>query len=646
MGIPLRRHLPSLLLAGVLFVAVLWTAAPQLSTHFIGYEHVDHYGTQWFYWFVEQATRSGESPNHTDLFFYPWGKDIFAHTGTNVLDAYMALPFRLLLGPVAGYNVFVLVMLLVSALAFRSLARLVTQPEDTLSVDMAAVLFAFSPYVLSEVSEGRPTQAILLFPILCMRSALLAGRRRGARDAVLAGVFLALSGLQYWYYAFFGGMVILARGLWLAARPLPDAGGRLRTLGRHALIAAVALAITLPFAGALLLETAQGAEDIPGLLAVDQWDLYHSDPITREDHTIGLQNWQPLRHSAGFYMINEDREEIFLEHIVTMPLLTLPLLLLALWRPGRLERGSFAAMAATCVVIATGPLLLFGQTLLPNPLFIGLIKAIGFLQRLWWPSRMTAFLTILLGLAIAALLTQLQRRPRWQLAAAAALTVAWALDLRAAQLLPMPAWDATVPAGYRCLADGPEGALIELPYAWTQGHLYYQSTHGRPILGGMLENNATFTPEAFTRFRQENAFVSQLLDLNKTGLDPIEADDAARQEVYDLGYRYVVLQRDAFHIVKNQDEESVQRALRTRQRVMNKRMRDALGSPVYSDARVLIYAPWGDPPPCAQDAVEPDTEAVGLREISGVNGDVPPKEEQLVYRLFPPPDATDGGEQP
>ena len=59
----------------------------------------------------------------------------------------------------------------------------------------------------------------------------------------------------------------------------------------------------------------------------------------------------------------------------------------------------------------------------------------------------------------------------------------------------MSTWDAYVPAGFRCLAGGAEGAVIELPYSWTQAHLYYQIEHGRPIMGGMLENNETFTPD-------------------------------------------------------------------------------------------------------------------------------------------------------
>ena len=82
----MRNRLPLLILSVLLLVPLLGPALMRINREFLGIEYVDHYGTQWFYWFVEHQLRTGDSPNHTNLFFYPWGKDIFAHTGTNVLD--------------------------------------------------------------------------------------------------------------------------------------------------------------------------------------------------------------------------------------------------------------------------------------------------------------------------------------------------------------------------------------------------------------------------------------------------------------------------------------------------------------------------------------------------------------------------------
>ena len=40
---------------------------------------VDLFGTIWFYWWVKYCLVNGIDPSFTDIFFHPYGKDIFAH---------------------------------------------------------------------------------------------------------------------------------------------------------------------------------------------------------------------------------------------------------------------------------------------------------------------------------------------------------------------------------------------------------------------------------------------------------------------------------------------------------------------------------------------------------------------------------------
>ena len=44
----------------------------------------------------------------------------------------------------------------------------------------------------------------------------------------------------------------------------------------------------------------------------------------------------------------------------------------------------------------------------------------------------------------------------------------------------------------------------------------------------------------------------------------------------------------------------------TRLRRLTKRLRELVGTPFYEDARVAIYAPWGDPPTCDPETIEQD----------------------------------------
>ena len=84
---------------------------------------VDLYGTFWFYWWIDRCLTSLTDPSFTDMMFHPLGKDIFAHTGNNFVDAVLAWPVQALL-PYPGYQpVWVLVLLAVNGLTFWPLAR-------------------------------------------------------------------------------------------------------------------------------------------------------------------------------------------------------------------------------------------------------------------------------------------------------------------------------------------------------------------------------------------------------------------------------------------------------------------------------------------------------------------------------------------
>ncbi|MCK6503109.1 hypothetical protein L6R53_06895 [Myxococcota bacterium] len=601
-----------LALGAALALAVLGPSLPRLDSHLLGSEYVDHYGTQWFYWFTGHALATGQPMGHTDLFFHPYGKDIFGHTGTNVLDALLALPFRAALGPVGGYNAFVLAGALANVLATWRLVLRFT--ADRPAALLSALLLGLSPFVLFELVEGRPTQALLLLPLLYLERLWATAERRGLAAPLAAGLLLAMTGYQYWYYAFFGGVVALVTGLWSALRPAEGSGGPRAVLARHALVALVAAALVAPVVGPMLARTSagEGADAVPGLLNTALWTWGDQTPATVEGTVVGLYTWQPLRLTAGFFARNRAGEEIFLDYVALLPL---PVVLLALGglAVARPARGRLLAGLLACGLLALGPSIMVADLAFPNPLYIALAKALPFVRRLWWPARAMAFFVPLLGVAAALGLAWLRRRdPRAFWLGATATVALQGLHLQRNELLPFPAWDATIPAGYRCLVQGPPGALIELPYAFTQAHLYYQTVHGRPILGGMIENNPVFTPTESVALRQDNTWLRRVLAIGsslRTVDEGWTEEDA--QAVRALGYRYVVLQKDAF------DEQLaagglLSEAIKARRRMLLRDLQRMIGRPVYDDARVSIHAPWGDPSPCADEPPAPDTEVVGM----------------------------------
>jgi len=624
------------LVLGLLVSAlVLGQALPRIGDHFLGIEYVDHYGTQWFYWYLSDAVRHGRSLTHTALFFHPYGKDIFGHTGSNLLDAFLALPFLWGFGPVLGYNLFVLAGFVGTAWAFARLAR--DFVDDRLAIGIAVLIGTFSPYALFEAVEGRPTQALLGLGALFVRSLWRLGDRPRIWDALQAGLWLGLLGYQYWFYAVFFGLAAVVHGLWR----LFDGGG-LPSLGRHLVAALTALTLVGPVAFPMVADSVDHG-GVPGLLDVDAWTWATTPPVTVEGITVGLFEWHPLHGGTGFQVQNPDGTEVFLDHARWGPLGLVAILFLYLRYPGRLRRGPVLAVIALCTVLAAGPIVLVGQTALPNPVFVELLRAARFMRRLWWPARAYAVIVVLGVPMLAVALAEVRARlgaGRQQLVALG-LVALHLVGLRVDKLVPFPTWDATVPAGYRCLASGPAGAIIELPYSWTQAHLYYQTAHGRPIFGGMIENNPVFAPEAAVTLREDNTFAAALMALSR--LDRVEHDPVLpedRQAVRDLGYAYVVLQRDAF-VVTGDARSLMDNAARTRGRSMERSLSQLLGAPVWEDARIVIWSPWGDPAPCGEE-VERETVAVGRPDEDPAAMVQGTPEDQRIHRAM----ADSGGQPP
>ena len=585
----MKRWLPLLVVAIVAGGVILPALSPH---HLIGIEAADSYGTQWFYWLTGRNLLEGGSWSHTDAFFYPWGKDILGHTGANFLDALLAAPIRAVLGDVAGYNAAVLLMLVLNGLAFVPLASDLT--DDRRVVALSSALFALSPYALFELIEGRPTQA-LLAPLVLFVWAL---RREGWRMALLAGVLLAVSGSQYWFYTFFGGMIALGHGLVRAA-------SQPRILLTHALTAAVALLLCSPVAATLLASSASGTT--PGLLSTEFWSLSSVTPVTVEGMPIGLRVWQPFAGIVGDYTVNPmDGQRRFAPLAPQVPITALLCGLAVLIRPGRIRRGPWVAMVLIAALLSIGPVLLIGQTVVVEPLYLGMVKSLAFLRRLWWPARALSTLSILLAMSVTVVLSALASRGRLWIGGTV-VALLWAGELFVGGVAPLPSWDATPPAGYRCLAHGPPGALIELPHAWSRSHLYYQTIHGRPIMGGMLENQEAFMPFESAQLQWENSFLVGMRLIADLHTPQVPPSQAHRQQLYDLGYRYVLLHLDGY-VGRGIDHRHL--------RMADDRLRELLGAPVYADARVRIYAPWGGPSPCEGVELEPDTELVGRTEVA------------------------------
>jgi len=590
---PGRPPLLAVITFAALGAVVAWDVARAWTTEFLGAAYVDGWGTQWFYWWVGRQLLSGEGLASTDVLFFPWGKEVYLHTGGNVLDAAAALPVRWFLGPVAGYNVFAGLVLVVNALALSRLAGVLgAKPE---AAWIAGALFAFNPFALQELVDGRPTQAMMAFLVLFLAEVALCVRGRDAHAPWRAGGLLLLTALGYWFYAFFGGVAALAAGAW-GVVTAPRAR-RAATLGRLGLAAALGLLLTLPFALPML----GASEQVPGLLDSEALSLTQWRPSTREGIGVGIYVLDLLHRVAGFLVESKDEPGLLVfvpeDRVLLWTQLGAAAVGLAIW-PTR-WRGFVLALAGAALLIALGPMIQLGDVDLPNVPYLAMILGAPLLRRLWWPQRALAVVSIALAVAAAFALSRVQRLGRVALAGATALVaLAWAVELSANGLAPLPTWSARVPAVYRCLARaGLPGAVIELPYASTQQHLFYQAIHGRKIFGGMVEDNLTFTPPGQVEFRRANSLVRTLLAAAADAPfeeAPSEADTAA---VGALGYRYVVFDKSAYPAAAANGARVDTRA-EGRGRAVLSAITSVLGPPDYQDDDSALWAPWGGGDPC------------------------------------------------
>jgi hypothetical protein len=531
---------------GVLAVLLLGPAALDPLHRFVGSDWLDAYGTQWFYWWTERRLAGDDAGA---LLFFPWGKDLYRHTGGNLLDAAIATPLRWALGAPGGTNAFVLLILLSNAWGATRVAAAAGVEERSGRL-AAALLGLFNPFALFELQQGRPTQAMLVFPSLFIASL---ARPAGLRSGLSGGLWLALTGLTYWYYGILGGLLAVLASLARAVGGRPMGEG-----ARLALVGAVSLAVVLPFAAPMLRDLGDG--QVPGLLALADTPgpLGRLRLRTVEGDEQGL--FVLALSGRGGALIEPD-DLRFDPGVRLFGAAHLLAVLAGSLSARRATRRLALAVGAGALVFAVGPVVIVGRDFVANPLYLWGVERLDVLRRWWWPGRSVAWMHLIITMlgALAVQRVARARGRRWGLAAAVGLG-AWAAAVPARQgLAPLDWWPAQVSAGIHCLAQPAAGAVIELPYKLGQRPLYHQTIHGRPILNGMLVTKEAFTPPEMVALRNDNSAVALLLALGERDWrHPRDAWTAADlQALRELGYRTVVFRKEGYLRPRPQRDGSV-----------------------------------------------------------------------------------------
>jgi len=210
----------------ILSLIATYPAWLHLSDAVIGPEE-DNQQNYWTIWWYEQAIFENHiSPWFCPIMYHPFGSSLGLH---DVGPAY-ALPgalIALLAGPVAAYNLLILLSFPLAAISTYLLAA--DMRFSVAAAWTAGLVFAFSPFLPAHAQHHLQMTGIHWFPLLVL--ALRRTRARGSwKWPGLAALFFALSGLSSLYFAIFSAMLTAMILAWNSYADRNDLGGLVKRI--------------------------------------------------------------------------------------------------------------------------------------------------------------------------------------------------------------------------------------------------------------------------------------------------------------------------------------------------------------------------------------------------------------------------------
>jgi hypothetical protein len=342
------------------------------------------------------------------------------------------------------------------------------------------VALTLSPFHMTKLWDGQLEMIALQWAPLYVLFLLRAAEDRRPRDALLAGVFLALVGYTSWYYfLFFAIFSALFAAVWLAAPPGGDRRARWPMLRQLLLAGASGVLLLLP----ILLPALRAVRGGPGDAGPDPFSylkIIHSADL--------LDPWLPSAlhplWGPAVTRIGEQIHPYIAAWNVALGYVALALALLAVTlRRSAAWRWCLVALAA--LLLALGPVLQVGGARTGVPLPYALLAYVPGVDIAHRPSHFIVITVVLLAplaaLGAAALLDRIPA-PR-RLAAAALLG-----GLMLFELAP-PLWPIfqSHPHPYYAQIAGGEGAVVDLPARLESSEpLESQLVHQLPMMGGYV----------------------------------------------------------------------------------------------------------------------------------------------------------------
>jgi len=584
----------SVVLIYIIFtLALTYPVACNLSNSVAGYEGEDNVYSVWTSWWFKTALLDlHTSPANTSYLYYPVGLYQTMLTATPYTEL-SSLPLVLLFGPVVAYNLIFLFSFFLTALFTYLLCYQLT--GNRWASLAGGFIFAFSPMRTIHATAGHFTQSMTYwFPLYALFLLRLL-QKPNRRDAVLCGLFLALSSLislmhiayfvipftlavflyEFWQdrKAFFS---MLPRNGGQAANEPPAWLGGTARLRYLTLALGVAAAITAPFFLPFLWQRLAGNWsflDRPGTIdyAADLLAFFTPSPYHPLFSRLPIQPFlEKVMYGYPFENL------LYLGWV--------PLLLAWYGRKGKTAQ-LWIGLGLVTGILSLGPLLKVGGELVHYViedkityllLPYALIKRLPLYEMSRTPARLTEPLMLCLAVLVALGLARFWQN--WQARRGRLALILVALGAIAFEYLtlwPLPLTPAPSPAFYRQIAsDGQDYAILDIPLLNRRVlgfSMYYQTIHQHRIVGGYLWR---FPTEAMNMMRLIESLVAAPSAADIVP-DSTEVDALGLIGRYNI--RYVTLHKGEL------PAPSTEEAYKTT-------FQKAWGPAVYTDDRLMVFA--------------------------------------------------------
>ncbi len=485
MNSPIRLRLAILSAYGVLALGMTYPVAANFSTDIASFT-ADGYIFYWIlWWFKKSILDLGTFPTFTNLLFYPHGVSL----ANNVLTPYagfLGIPLQYLMNLTATFN---LIHLSAFTLAGYGAYRLTFYfTKDHAASFLAGLVYAFAPIHMLHSHFHLDLTNTQFIPFYALYLFRLADEPR-AKNALIAGAFLALTAFSSWNYFVFD-LILTAIFLiyfFFREREKVAAGS---FPGLFCLMGGAAFLIASPFLVPMMRDILSGAVELSFESAGSGARGYSADLaaffLPSNLHPL----WRDFPNPVGLYA---RLAGITPEKTVFLGYTAMALGLIAVLRAGRDGRSRvifwlvslFAFMA-----LALGPDLQvlgeerLGFTRLPYNWFI---QNTPFLRGIRVPARIAVMcalsVSVLAGWGLS-IIARESKPPRRALIAGGAMVLVLFEFMAAPALSTVP----EAPPVYQKIAREPGNfALLEVPVALPQNtylYMMYQTVHHKPIVSG------------------------------------------------------------------------------------------------------------------------------------------------------------------